>query len=150
VRTSHLNLNVIATLNYFTMLCEYWLGIPTDTSLFWYFYGPTWYDKHAFFGIGLTLRHHQWKQYLDATFKGCWKGATRKWLLIDMHTDPQWTNKYILLPLIDDKPREPEITPRLQVLVDRETELYQTGLQVCHCAEEWAESPSRPSGEAGI
>jgi hypothetical protein len=34
----HLNLNAIAALSCFTMLCECWLGIAPDTSLFWYFY----------------------------------------------------------------------------------------------------------------
>jgi hypothetical protein len=30
----HLNPNAIVTLSYFTMLCECWLGIALDTSLF--------------------------------------------------------------------------------------------------------------------
>jgi hypothetical protein len=30
----HLNLNAITALSYFTLLCECWLGIPPDTSLF--------------------------------------------------------------------------------------------------------------------
>jgi hypothetical protein len=34
----HFNPNAIAALCYFAMLCEYWLGIAPDTSLFWYFY----------------------------------------------------------------------------------------------------------------
>jgi hypothetical protein len=34
----HLNPNTIATLSCFTMLCECWIGIAPDTSLFWYFY----------------------------------------------------------------------------------------------------------------
>jgi hypothetical protein len=37
----HLNLNAIAALSFFTMLCKYWLGIAPDTSLFWYFYSPS-------------------------------------------------------------------------------------------------------------
>jgi hypothetical protein len=36
----HLHPNAISELNYFTMLCQWWLGIPPDTSLFWYFYYP--------------------------------------------------------------------------------------------------------------
>jgi hypothetical protein len=40
-----------------------------------------------------------------------------------MHTDPQWTNKHLLLPHIDDKQKEPELTPRLKALVKRVTEL---------------------------
>jgi hypothetical protein len=57
---AHLNPNAISALNYFTMLCECWLGITPDTSLFWYFYGSTWYDKQVFSGIGLSLRRHRW------------------------------------------------------------------------------------------
>jgi hypothetical protein len=34
----HFNPNAIAALNCFTMLCECWLGITLDTSLFWYYY----------------------------------------------------------------------------------------------------------------
>jgi hypothetical protein len=36
----HFNPNAIVALSYFTMLCECWLGIVPDTSLFWYFYSP--------------------------------------------------------------------------------------------------------------
>jgi hypothetical protein len=36
----HLNLNAIAALSCFTMLCECWLEIAPDTSLSWYFYSP--------------------------------------------------------------------------------------------------------------
>jgi hypothetical protein len=32
----HFNPNVIAALSCFSMLCECWLGIALDTSLFWY------------------------------------------------------------------------------------------------------------------
>jgi hypothetical protein len=71
----HLNLNVITALSCFIMLCKCWLGIPPYTSLFWYFYSSSWYDKHVFSGIGLSLHHQHRKEYLDATFKGYWKGA---------------------------------------------------------------------------
>jgi hypothetical protein len=36
----HFNPNTIAALSCFTMLCECWLGIAPNTSLFWYFYSP--------------------------------------------------------------------------------------------------------------
>jgi hypothetical protein len=36
----YFNPNAIAALSCFTMLCECWLGIASDTSLFWYFYSP--------------------------------------------------------------------------------------------------------------
>jgi hypothetical protein len=72
----HLNPNAIAVLSCFTMLCECWLDISPDTSLFWYFYSPTRYNKTVFSGIGLSLRHHRRKEYLEATFKGYWKCAS--------------------------------------------------------------------------
>jgi hypothetical protein len=34
----HFNPNAIAALSCFAILCECWLGIALDTSLFWYFY----------------------------------------------------------------------------------------------------------------
>jgi hypothetical protein len=36
----HFNANVIAALSSFVMLCECWLGISLDSSLFWYYYSP--------------------------------------------------------------------------------------------------------------
>jgi hypothetical protein len=36
----HLNTNAVSTLSSFIMLCECWLGIPPDISLFWYYYSP--------------------------------------------------------------------------------------------------------------
>jgi hypothetical protein len=92
----HLNLNAIAALIYFTMLCECWLGIAPDTSLFWYFYGPALYDKHVFSGVRLSLCHHHRQEYLDAMIKSCWKGTSQRWFLVDTLTQPQWTNKHLL------------------------------------------------------
>jgi hypothetical protein len=54
----HQNQNVIAVLSYFTMLCECWLEIAPNTSLFWYFYGPARYEKTIFFGIGQSWCCH--------------------------------------------------------------------------------------------
>jgi hypothetical protein len=34
----HLNSNTVSALCSFVMLCKCWLGIPPDTSLFWYYY----------------------------------------------------------------------------------------------------------------
>jgi hypothetical protein len=36
----HLNANAVSSLSSFVMLCKCWLGIPPDTSLFWYYYSP--------------------------------------------------------------------------------------------------------------
>jgi hypothetical protein len=66
----HLNLNTIAALSCFTMLCECWLGIALDTSLFWYFYSPVRYDKVVLSEIRLSLRRHRWNDYINASFKG--------------------------------------------------------------------------------
>jgi hypothetical protein len=51
----HLNPNVVSALSSFVMLCECWLGIPPDTSIFWYYYSPSRYTKTIFGGIGLSL-----------------------------------------------------------------------------------------------
>jgi hypothetical protein len=37
----HFNDNAITALNNFVMLYECWLGIPPDSSLFWYYYSPS-------------------------------------------------------------------------------------------------------------
>jgi hypothetical protein len=71
----HLNTNAVSTLSSFVMLCECWLGIPPDTSLSWYYYSPARYTKTIFGGIGLSLRRKCRDEYIQATFKGCWKGA---------------------------------------------------------------------------
>jgi hypothetical protein len=55
----HFNTNANAALSYFSMLCECWLVIPLDTSLFWYFYSLTRYNKAIYYGIRLSLRHHR-------------------------------------------------------------------------------------------
>jgi hypothetical protein len=106
----HFNPNAITALNYFSMMCECWLGILPDTSLFWYFYSPTQYNKTVYFGIGLSLRHHHSQEYIDATFKSSWMGSLPWWFLVDIH---------LLPPLIDDKRGEPKMTPRLIALVKR-------------------------------
>jgi hypothetical protein len=36
----HLSPNAITTLSCFIMICECWLRIPPNTSMFWYFYSP--------------------------------------------------------------------------------------------------------------
>jgi hypothetical protein len=133
----HLNSNAIAALSCFAMLCECWLGIIPDTSLFWYFYSPARYDKTVYFGIGLSLCRNRREGYLEATFKGSWMGASQRWFLVDMHAPPQWMNKHLLPPLIDNKRGEPKMTPRLAALVKRVAELHDAGLRACHYTEEF-------------
>jgi hypothetical protein len=67
----HLNPNTVSALSSFIMLCECWLGIPPDTSLFWYYYSPARYTKTIFSGIGLSLQCNHRNEYIKATFKGC-------------------------------------------------------------------------------
>jgi hypothetical protein len=133
----HLNPNTIAVLICFTILCECSLRITSDTSMFWYFYSLARYDKTVFSGIGLLMCRHHRKEYPDATFKGSWKGTSRKWFLVDLRVHPQWVNKHLLLPHINDKRGEPKMTSRLVALVNRVTELYQADLWTCHYVKEF-------------
>jgi hypothetical protein len=91
----HFNSNAIATLSCFTMLCECWLGIMPDTSLFWYFYSPAWYNKVIYSEISLSLCCHRIHEYIDSTFKSSWWGSQSKWFLVDMHVEPQWANRQL-------------------------------------------------------
>jgi hypothetical protein len=99
----HLNSNAVSALSGFVMLCKCWLGIPLDTSLFWYYYSPARYTKTIFGGIGFSLRCNCRDEYIKATFKGCCKGAQQKWNLVDMHDQPPWVNKLLFPPAIKNK-----------------------------------------------
>jgi hypothetical protein len=65
----HFNPNAISALNSVVMLCECWLGITSDTSVFWYYYSPARYFKVVYGGIGLPLRRHHRDEYILASFK---------------------------------------------------------------------------------
>jgi hypothetical protein len=69
----HFNANALAALSSFVMLCECWLGILPDSSLFWYYFSPSWYAKFIYGRIRLSLRRHRWDEYILTLFKGCWK-----------------------------------------------------------------------------
>jgi hypothetical protein len=142
----HLNLNAIIALSCFTMLCECWLGIAPYTSLFWYFYSPARYEKVIFFRIGLSLRRHRWKEYIRASFKGSWKGGSRRWFLVDMHVQPQWMKRHLLASLIDKKRGEPKMTPCLTAMVRRVAELHDVDFWACHYAEEFTLRRIHPLG----
>jgi hypothetical protein len=142
----HFNTNAIVALSYFSMLCECWLGIPLDTSLFWYFYFPAQYNKVVYSEIGLSLRCHRSQEYIDATFKSSWSGSLSRWFLVNMYVGPQWVNMHMLPLFIDDKRVEPKMTPRLTTLVKWVAELHDTGLRACHCAEEFTHRQIRPLG----
>jgi hypothetical protein len=64
----HLNANVVSALSSVILLCECWLGILPDTSLFWYCYSPARYTKTIFGGIGLSLRRKCRDEDIMATF----------------------------------------------------------------------------------
>jgi hypothetical protein len=142
----HLNPNAIATLNYFSMLCECWLGIPLDTNLFWYFYYPARYERKVFSDIGLMLRRNHWREYLKAMFMGCWKGAPRRWFHVYIHDAPQWSNKHLLPSHTENKRKEPETMPHLKALVKWVTELHWARLEECHCVKEFTLRQTRPLG----
>jgi hypothetical protein len=133
----HFNPNSIVALSYFSMPCECWLGIAPDTSLFWHFYFPAQYNKVVYFGIGLSMRRHRQKEYMDATYKSSWRGSQLRCFLVDMHVKSQWVNMHLLPPHIDKKRGELKMTPRLTALVTRIAKLRDAGLWVCHCAKEF-------------
>jgi hypothetical protein len=54
-----------------------------------------------------------------------------------MHVEPQWVNKYLLPPLIDNKRGEPKMTSRLATLVKQLVELRDASLRACHYVEEF-------------
>jgi hypothetical protein len=54
-----------------------------------------------------------------------------------MHVAPQWVNKHLLPPLIDNKRGEQEMTSHLAALVKWVAELCNAILQACHCVEEF-------------
>jgi hypothetical protein len=119
----HLNTNIVSALSNFIMLCECWLGIPPDTSIFWYYYSPARYTKTIFGGIGLFLRHKRRDEYIKATFKSYWKGAQQRWILVDMLDQPPLVNKLLFPPAIKNKRMEPSMTNRLAALTKRVAEL---------------------------
>jgi hypothetical protein len=128
------------------MLCERWLGIPLDTSIFLYYYSPARYTKTIFGGIGLSLRCKCRDEYIKATFKSCWKGAQQRWILMDMHDQPLWVNKLLFPPAIKNKRTEPPMTDRLAALIKRIAELRQAVLEVCHCVKEFYVRRIHPLG----
>jgi hypothetical protein len=142
----HLNLNAITALSYFTMLCKCWLGIASDTSLLWYFYSPTRYDKVVYSRIGLSLRHSHRNEYINTTFKSSWRGSSQRWFLVDMHVPPQWANRHLLPPLIDNKRGEQEMTLHVAALVKWVVALHNAGLQACHYAEDFTLRQIHPLG----
>jgi hypothetical protein len=80
--------------------------------------------------------HHR-KEYIDASFKGSWKGFQQRWFLVDMHVEAQWVNKLLFPPNINNKWSEPKMTTRLTTLIKQVAELHEAGLKACHCAEEF-------------
>jgi hypothetical protein len=140
----HLNDNAISALSSSVMLCECWLGIPPDTSLFWYYNSPARYTKTIFNGIGFSLRRKCKDEYIKATFKDCWKGAQHKWILVNMHDQPPWVNKLLFPLAIKNKWSEPPMTDCLAALTKSVAELRQAGLEACHYVKQFYLRRIRP------
>jgi hypothetical protein len=83
---------------------------------------------------------------MKATFKGCWKGAQQKWILIDMHDQPPWVNKLRFPLAIKNKRSEPPMTNHLAALTKHVSELLQASLEACNCVEEFYLRWIRPLG----
>jgi hypothetical protein len=83
-------------------------------------------------------------EYIKATFKGCWKGAQQKWILVNMHVQPLWVNKLLFPPAIKNKCMESSMADRSAALIKRVAELRQVGLAACHCIEEFHLRRIRP------
>jgi hypothetical protein len=98
----HLYPNAIAALSYFMMLSECWLDIQPHTSLLWYFYSSARYEHKVFSNIELMPRHNYRGEYRNVIIRGCWKGSSRRWFHVNLGTAPQWPNKHLLPPLIND------------------------------------------------
>jgi hypothetical protein len=63
-----------------------------------------------------------------------------------MHVQPQWANKHLLPPLIDDKRGESKMTPRLAALVKRVAELRDSNHRAHHYVEEFTLRRIHPLG----
>jgi hypothetical protein len=83
-------------------------------------------------------------EYIKATFKGCWKGAQQKWILVDMHVRPLWVNKLLFPPAIKNKWMESSMIDRLATLIKRVAELHQADIEACHYIEEFHLRRIRP------
>jgi hypothetical protein len=55
-------------------------------------------------------------------------------------------NKHLLLPHVDDKWKEPELTLHLKALVKRVIVLCETRLKACHCIKEFTFRRINPLG----
>jgi hypothetical protein len=133
----HFNPNAISVLSTFVMLCECWLGIALDTSLFWYYYSPARYSKVVYGEIGLSLCCHRRDEYILASFKSCWKGSQERWILVDMHKPVPWGNMLLFPPIIKDKWNKPPMNDRLTALVKHVAKLREAELKACHCVKEF-------------
>jgi hypothetical protein len=133
----HFNANAIAVLSSFAMLCECWLGIPPDSSLFWNYYSPSRYAKFIYGRIGLSLRRHHQDEYILTLFKGCRKNSEKKWFLVDMHVQSSWENKLMFPPVVKAQRKESLMNTQLAALVKRVSELCEVGLKACHCIEKF-------------
>jgi hypothetical protein len=133
----HFNPNAISALSTFIILCECWLRITQDTSLFWYYYSPTRYSKLVYGGIGLSLHRHHRDEYILPSFKSCWNGSQERWILVDMHKPAPWGKRLLFPPIIKDERNEPSMNNRLTALVKSVAKLREAGIKACHCVKKF-------------
>jgi hypothetical protein len=141
------NPNAIAALSCFAMLCECWLGIALDTSLFWYFYSPVRYTKVIYSGIELSLCRHRSQQIWMPPSRA--PGRTLRRSDFSGYACLAVVGEQASVPpppFIKDKRGELPMTLRLAVLVKREAELREAGLKDCHCAKKFTLRRIRPLG----
>jgi hypothetical protein len=133
----HFNANALVALSSFVMLCKCWLGIPPESSLFWYYYSPPEYAKFIYGGIRLSLHRNRRNEYILMLFKGCWKHSQKKWFLVNMHVQPSWENKLLFPPIVKAQRTKLSMNARLAALVKRVAELHRAVLKACHFVEEF-------------
>jgi hypothetical protein len=112
-------------------------GNPARFQPFWYYYSTACYSQTIYGGIRLSLRCHRQEEYIKASFKGYWKHSKRRWVLVDMHSPAPWENMLLYPLVLKDQRKELPMTARLSALVKRVVELYQAGLEACHCVKEF-------------
>jgi hypothetical protein len=54
-----------------------------------------------------------------------------------MHKLAPWGNRLLFPPIIKDKRNEPPMNSRLSTIAKHVAALYEAGLRVCHCIEEF-------------
>jgi hypothetical protein len=56
---------------------------------------------------------------------------------VDLADAPQWPNKHLLPPWVDDKSKVSKMMPHLRAFINHVITLHKASLKACHCAEEF-------------